>query len=210
MDTGLPLLSSLLQLSPFQSKKRETYLSLLCLPTLQSIFLYYIDSSNVGSTGYCRWCVICNWLLLLESICLHMAHNKRFRVGCSKSGDTSGAWQHCHLFECSPTVSQTENLLFTILMFSFWDLSVTKVEGSTQLHVASAVKLKGIYLLCEASMSHSEKFVEIVFIIIWSRLLLYSIHDLCSKSSSENNRLVTRDYFYQCFIINTFLCNFSI
>lgn len=71
-------------------------------------------------------------------------------------------------------------------MFSSWVLSVTKVEGSTQLHIASAVKLKGIYLLWEASMSHSEKFIEIVFIIIWSRLLLHSIHDLCSQSFSEH------------------------
>lgn len=153
-------------------------------------FFYSINGSNVGSTGYCRWCVICNWLLLWESICLYISHNERFKVGCSKSGDTSRAWQHCHLFECRPTVSQIENLLFTIIMFSFWDLSVTKVEGSTQLHIASAVKLKGIYLLWETSMSHSEKFVEIVFIILWSRLLLYIIHDLCSESFLENNRLV--------------------
>lgn len=72
-------------------------------------------------------------------------------------------------------------------MFSFWDLSVTKVEGNTELHIASAVKLKGIYLVWEASMSHSEKFVEIVFITLCSRLLLYSIHDLCFRSFSENN-----------------------
>lgn len=95
-----------------------------------------------------------------------MSHNKIFEVGCSKSDDTSRAWQNCHFFECKPTVSKIENLLFTTIMFSFWDLSVTKVEGSIQLHIASAVKLKGIYLPWEASMSHSEKFVEIVFIIL--------------------------------------------
>lgn len=75
-----------------------------------------------------------------------MLHNERLEVGCSKSSDSSRAWQHCYLFECRPTVSQIENLLFTIIMFFFWDLSVTKVEGSIQLHIASAVKLKGIYL----------------------------------------------------------------
>ena len=77
-------------------------------------------------------------------------------------------------------------LFFTIKMFSFWDLSATKVEGGSQLHIASAVELKGIYLLWEASMSHSEKFIEIVFVTIWNRLSLHSIHDLCSKSFSEN------------------------
>lgn len=110
-------------------------------------FLYYINGSNDGRKGYCRWCVTCNSSLLWESICLYMSHDKRLKVGCGKSSDTSRAWQHCHLFECRPTVSRIENLLFTIIMFSFWDLSVTKVEGSTQLHIASAVKLKGIYLV---------------------------------------------------------------
>lgn len=76
-------------------------------------------------------------------------------------------------------------LFFTIKMFSFGDLSVTKVEGSAQLHIASAVKLKGIYLLWEASMSHSEKFIEIVFVIRWNRFLLHGILDLCSTSFSK-------------------------
>lgn len=75
---------------------------------------------------------------------------------------------------------------FSIKMFSFWAPSVIKVEGSTQLHIASAVKLVGIYLLWEASMSHSEKFMEFVFIIIWNRLLIHSILHLCSTSFSEN------------------------
>jgi len=40
-----------------------------------------------------------------------MAHNKRRKVGYSKSGDTSRAWQCCHLFECRPTVSQIESFV---------------------------------------------------------------------------------------------------
>lgn len=87
---------------------------------------------------------------------------------------------------------------------------MTKVEGSTQLRIASAVKLKGIYLLWEAGMSHSEKFVEIFFIIIWNRLLLHSIHDLCSENLSGNKQHSgLTDYFYERFIINTFLYNCS-